>query len=86
MRLVLIEWVDSFGCSSVWQTLSDECSPHSIVCQSFGWLFRDGRECNVIIPHVADIGDGQTKQGCGDMAIPTNCIRQMHDHSIPISN
>ena len=83
MRLVLVEWVDSFGCSSDWQELAEECQPKPIVCKSVGWLFRDGPECKVIVPHVADPPDDAPKQGCGDMTIPTNCIVSMSDISEP---
>ena len=79
MRLVMVEWVDSFGCSSKWEELDEECKPEPILCRSVGWLFRDGPECKVVIPHVAEIHDTQPTQGCGDMTIPTNCIRRICD-------
>lgn len=78
MRLVMVEWVDSFGCSSSWQDLDDDCQPKPMLCRSVGWLFRDGAECKIIVPHVADVPDGP-KQGCGDMTIPTISIRQIQD-------
>ena len=78
MRLVLVEWVDSFGCSPGWQDLSDDCEPKTMLCRSVGWLFRDGADCKVLVPHVADV-PGSAKQGCGDMAIPTQAIRSIHD-------
>ncbi len=34
MRLVLIEWVDSFGCSSNWQELAEDYDVKPIVCRS----------------------------------------------------
>ena len=79
MRLVLVEWVDSFGCSSDWQVLDEEYDPAPMICRSVGWLYRDGPDCKVIIPHVADVPGGSPKQACGDMTIPTKCIRQIHD-------
>ena len=79
MRLVLIEWVDSFGCSSDWQELAESRQPEPMVCKSVGWLFYDGSQCKVIVPHVADTPNGAPKQGCGDMTIPTESIRRISD-------
>lgn len=83
MRLVMVEWVDSFGCSSEWQDLSDDCHPKPVVCRSVGWLMYDDPTCKVIVPHVAETGPA-TKQGCGDMTIPTECVRQMVDLTDPL--
>ena len=79
MRLVLIEWVDSFGCSSNWEELSDDCKPEPILCKSVGWLFRDTEDCKVIIPHIADIPTDGSQQGCGDMTISTKSIVSIVD-------
>lgn len=73
-RLVYVQWLDSFGCSSSWQpTKIESCSP--MVCHSVGWLLFDSPECKVIVPHLAD------RQGCGDMTIPTVAITKMVDLS-----
>lgn len=79
MRLVMVEWVDSFGCSSDWQDLSDDREPKPMICRSVGWLFHDGPDCKVLVPHVADVPDGAPRQGCGDMTIPAVCVRRMVD-------
>ena len=79
MRLVLIEWVDAFGCSPSWQDLDEDYDAKPIICRSVGWLFRDGPVCTVIVPHIADVPDDEPKQGCGDMAIPTRAILRMVD-------
>ncbi len=81
MRLVLIEWVDSYGCSSNWEELADDCRPEPAKCRSVGWLFRDGPRCKVIIPHIARIPGEPIRQGRGDMTIPTVCILRMVDLS-----
>lgn len=83
MRLVIVEWVDSFGCSSSWQELAEDCQPKPIVCRSVGWLFRNERDCKVIVPHIADVPDGAPQQGCGEMTIPTKSIRRMIDLAEP---
>jgi len=72
MRLVLVDWLDSYGCSSSWQAL-EGCAPSLMVCHSVGWLLHDGEDCKVIVPHVSD-GDGAPQQGCGDMTIPVKAI------------
>ena len=81
MRLVMIEWVDTFGCSSEWQDLDDDRQPEPMLCRSVGWLFKNGDDCKVIVPHIADVPGG-LKQGCGDMAIPTICVRSIQDLSV----
>jgi hypothetical protein len=80
MRLVLVEWVDSYGCSSQWRELS-ECTPEVLVCRSVGWLLHDGDDVKVIVPHVIQTPEDSriADQGSGDMAIPTSAIRSLSD-------
>ena len=81
--LVYIEWLDSFGCSPVWTEIGD-CQPQPLVCKSVGWMFHDGDEYKVIIPHVTGEGHNQTlRQGCGDMAIPTKAIVKIVPLALP---
>lgn len=79
MRLVLIEWIDSFGCSSTWQELDDIEKPTPMICRSVGWLLSDDDKCVVIVPHVTDEHKSTPRQGCGDMTIPRVCIVCMKD-------
>lgn len=82
MRLVLVEWVDSYGCSSNWTALDDPLAkPHIMNCRSVGWLAHDGDEAKVLIPHMAELEDGEAKQACGDMTIPTRAVVRMLDLS-----
>lgn len=74
MKLVIIEWLDSFGCSSSWQELTDDCQPKPMTCKSVGWLFRDEPTFKVIVPHIAE---SEVPQGCGDMTIPECCITKI---------
>lgn len=74
MRLVLIEWVDSFGCSSSWESL-EGLNPSVMNCESVGWLAYDGEDFKVVIPHTA-VG---VDQGCGDMTIPCCAITKITD-------
>ena len=71
MRLVLIEWLDSYGCSANWQGLDDPVT-EPMRCKSVGWLIHNGPECKVVVPHMSEPGHAISPQGCGDMTIP-NC-------------
>ncbi len=78
MRLVLIDWVDSYGCSSSWEWL-EECDPEVMICRSVDWLLHDGDTCKTVVSHVID----KPSQGCGDMTIPVQAILRMIDLMIP---
>ena len=71
-KLVLIEWVDSYGCSSDWEEL-DKRTRESLKCRSVGWLVYDGEDCKTIVPHLCEMKN----QGCGDMTIPTVAIKSV---------
>ncbi len=73
-NLVFVEWEDSYGCSSRWQDIDPEATPGVLLCRSVGWIVSQTKKCIVLVPHLAD---GETKQGCGDMTIPTACIVRM---------
>lgn len=74
--LVLVEWVDSYGCSANWSDLENP-RPRPMVCKSVGWLYHDGKDCKLIVPHVSDGDPEIPKQGCGDMTIPTSAVRKI---------
>ena len=74
---VLVEWEDSYGCSSVWQEIPTRGEPYVLTCQSVGWITAKSKKCIVIVPHLAQNGDVQIKQGCGDMTIPTATVLQI---------
>jgi len=78
-RLVLIEWVDSFGCASNWEEIGHVESPERQVCRSVGWLVVDDENSKVIVPHVAKATKHTEEQGCGDMTIPTPCVLRIVD-------
>jgi hypothetical protein len=73
-RLVLIEWLDSYGCSATWQDLAN-CELGVMVRQSVGWLIHDDERCKVIFPHMNQPDHTNASQpGCGDMTIPSASI------------
>ena len=84
LRLVLIEWLDSFGCSSTWEELAGD-APEPLLCRSVGYLLHDTTSCKVIVPHVTQDDSHAPLQGCGDMTIPACAIRKMVDLSITIA-
>lgn len=71
-KLVMIEWLDAYGCSSEWQeipVLTTEQKP--MVCTSVGWILFENDERVVLVPHLTGIGNDRAhEQGCGDMTIP----------------
>jgi len=71
---VLIEWEDSYGCSSSWQDLPDGGEPETMVCRSLGWVSRLSKRSVVIVPHIGHNERMGVKQGCGDMTIPIAAI------------
>ncbi len=83
MRLVYVEWFDSYGCSPSWTEIKD-IKPSPMVCRSVGWLLYDGDECKVVVPHMMpDDHDHAEPQGCGDMTIPVVAIKRVVDLEQP---
>ena len=73
-RLVVVDWLDSFGCSTTWQKI-DGVDPEPLRCRSVGWLVYDGKETKVIVPHMSDVNHPTAPaQGCGDMTIPARSV------------
>ena len=69
---VLVEWQDSYGCSSSWQELDGNISARAMVCRSLGWLRGLNSRCVTVVPHIAK--NDLAEQGCGDMTIPAAAI------------
>ena len=83
MRLVMVEWVDSYGCSASWQPLGGS-APSALTCRSVGWLLHDADDCKVIVPHVSQGDHAHAEpQGCGDMTIPSAAIVRLVNLPIP---
>lgn len=84
-RLVLIEWVDSYGASATWQNLSS-CEPELMVCQSVGWLVHDDERCKVIVPHILQPDHPTTsQQGCSKAWKPLRRLVPMSSRFSPFS-
>jgi len=81
MKLVYVEWSDSYGCGSLWQTLED-VDPGVIVCKSVGWLIADNKTHITLVPHIHIGTEISEAQGCGDMTIPKTSILKRKNLSI----
>jgi len=75
--LVLIKWIDSYGCSPLWEATED-LNPQPHYCYSVGWIVKETPEVVVIIPHMSPSNEDidAEEQGCGDMTIPVVCIKK----------
>ena len=76
MKLEIIVWVDSFGCSASWSELSNIEKFEPVHIRSCGWVAYED-ECHiVVVPHLSPARPelGMTQQGCGDMTIPQSAI------------
>ena len=80
MKLVKIEWMDSFGVGTSWESF-DNIIDEGHICISVGYLAMDGKNIKVIIPHISPTNDiiGAAETGCGDMAIPVCSIIKITD-------
>lgn len=81
MRLVMVEWVDSYG-SIGWQGIRDFKS-RSLVCRSVGWLIRHDSDCMAVAPHVTEEGHAEAPpQAYGVMTIPARSVVRVLDLSL----
>lgn len=77
MKLVIVEWLDSHA-SQGWITTAElEQAAGPLYCRTVGWLFRDGKDCKVVVPHIAKHIDGNMLQVRGDIIIPNRAIIKM---------
>ena len=77
-RLIYVEWLDSFGCSSNWSEINNDANIEPNICKSVGWVYFESKKCIVIIPHLSDENHAHSKpHGCGDMTIPKAAIVKM---------
>jgi len=74
-KLVLVKWVDSYGCTSQWNAIPDK-DPVSHYCYSVGWIARENKETLVILPHISPENKAidSEEHGCGEMAIPMRAV------------
>ena len=82
-KLVLIEWVDSYGVGSQWESL-DNIQDEQHINYSAGWLIGNGKNVKVIVPHIQPEHPEIDAElmGCGDMAIPVQAIIKISELKI----
>jgi len=77
MKLVLIEWVDSYS-SRGWKPLNDlidECEP--LLCRSVGWLASEKNGSKLLVPHLSgENSNSIITYGSGNITIPAKAIRK----------
>jgi hypothetical protein len=74
MHIEKITWVDSFGCSSGWKTLTNLEKEIELHIVSIGYVASETDQYILVVPHFhgefkVDWCKGEAS-GCGDMAIP----------------
>lgn len=78
MKLVLVEWLDSHS-GRGWQEIGriKEASI-PLYCRSVGFLAEDGKDCKVLVPHIAgEKNEDIVLLGSGDISIPTCSIKKI---------
>lgn len=72
MKLLLVEWVDSYG-GAEWGPL-DQLGAEPLRCRSVGWLVRHENGVTVLVSSLSGEGQGLRLFARGDIAIPDRCI------------
>lgn len=78
MKLVLIEWIDSSGCTTDWNDLDSERELPLVSIRSVGWLIKQDEDRTIITPHIADLVN-EPKQGMGTTVISAKSIKAIHE-------
>jgi hypothetical protein len=78
MKLVLVEWMDSYS-GKGWQPLDEiRGAAGPVHCRSVGWLVSESKGMKTLVPHISGEKNGDVRLcGTGDIAIPTKCITKM---------
>lgn len=76
MKIVLVEWIDSYGPTPRWESL-DDVEFSTCVCYSVGRLLDQTDSHCAIVPHWSDQTYRTLNQGSGIMVIPTPAINKI---------
>src|SRR2546425_96866 len=83
MKLVYVEWLDSYGVGSHWTSVKNIKTP-DLTCKSVGWLISEDETTICVCPHITqDDHDVADYAGCGEMHIPLVAIVRLVELSIP---
>jgi len=75
LKLVLIEWEDSYNKSNNWELISQMEIPQRMICVSVGWIVKETKYNILIIPHISDIyNKNSLGTGLGSLIIPKSAI------------
>jgi hypothetical protein len=74
MRLVLVEWMDSYAARG-WKTKADldAAMNNRVTCRSIGWIFGRTKDYLMVVPHLSFTRQG-VEHGSGDLCIPHRSI------------
>lgn len=74
-KILLIEWVDSYGALSGWTT-TDDYEATELTCFSCGFVVYENKKVVAIAPNIADATTYTPNQANGIMVIPKCCIKK----------
>lgn len=74
LELVVIDWVDAFGCPGGWEFEAD-IEPKVTTVRTVGFLMKETDDFVFVVPHVSTTTD--QRQFAGHMAVPKKQINNM---------
>jgi len=80
-EVFLVEWIDSFGCSSTWGCIDELKKIKPEICLSVGYKIFEDIDYVIICPHIAPRNESIGKEGddgMGEIAIPKVSIKTMY--------
>jgi len=73
LKLILIEWVDSYSVYEQWDFIGHIKEPEIVNCKSVGFLIKETPESILILPHIS----GENEAGMGGICIPKVSITKL---------
>ncbi len=80
-KVLVIEWLDSYGAMSGWIDL-DGYEPKELKCVSCGFKVYENKKVIAIAPNIANATTYTPNQANGVMVIPKSCIVKTTSYSI----
>jgi len=74
--IVLVEWIDAFGCPPGWQ-FEDEAELRCTTVRSVGFLLKKNAKFLLLVPHLSSPSDNDRRQLAGHIAIPRRQVVSM---------
>jgi len=76
-----VEWIDSFGCTSQWQSLEDY-SPILPIMKTIGFIVYESKDLISLANSIGDDTEHTLEQANGIMNIPRKCIVKLKELTI----